>query len=426
MAGPYYCDLAGTYADVTALTGAKGSGPGGLQAIIRGTGNATALAAGETVYLKGTGNLTRLVTMDLGVDCKGWGLGDSVRNKDGAGDDWTGLVCQVSVGADDNVVLIELAVGDDIDNIADADGIENTSAGGGGDDPTSVDPLPNTPLCPGIQIDTNAGTAESYINFIGTNSSWTNDGTLFKLDGNGDATNCITGSVKHISVQNFDLDDATGHGFTTSGEPWYWVWLHGITHNHGSGGLCLYHHNASRLILTQAYSNGSDGFQEADDTVQWFFCVAHDNTESGFNTDNYNHIANMWYGCLSYSNTEYGFERLGAYSVAINCVAHDNGKSGITVKDPNPGTILGCRITSNGTEAGDWYGIDGWIYNPLYGWNYITGNDLGPTTGTVTAIVSGGVDTNLEAGTDGYTNAGADDYNLAASATLRNTAIELD
>lgn len=99
MPSTYYCDMSeGTYADRTGNNNGADvlTGPAGLQAAIRGTGFATALAAGDTLEIKaGTGAEKRLVTIDCnGTDVSNWDLDDRVRNKDGAGDDWDMGACE--------------------------------------------------------------------------------------------------------------------------------------------------------------------------------------------------------------------------------------------------------------------------------------------------------------------------------------------
>ena len=96
MAVTYYCNLSeGTFADATGDPDGDGAGdiytgPAGFMAALRGTGSATVLAAGDTLWLCGTGDLQRLILMDCdGTDVSAWGVGDVVQN----GDDDGGTPC---------------------------------------------------------------------------------------------------------------------------------------------------------------------------------------------------------------------------------------------------------------------------------------------------------------------------------------------
>ena len=70
----------------------------------------------------------RFVIMDCNaLDCSAWDIGDAVQNKTGAGDDWTGIVAKVRWDGVDDTILVRLAVGKTIANVATGDGIENTT-----------------------------------------------------------------------------------------------------------------------------------------------------------------------------------------------------------------------------------------------------------------------------------------------------------
>ena len=110
----YYCDLGeSTFADVVGDTNNPYTGPAGLQAAVRGTGNATSLTGSDTLKCKGTGDLSRLVLLHCPSDVSAWAPGDAVGNDVGDGDDWTGVVVQANddpVGqlGDDGLLLVWL------------------------------------------------------------------------------------------------------------------------------------------------------------------------------------------------------------------------------------------------------------------------------------------------------------------------------
>lgn len=74
-----------------------------------------------------TNDTTYYVLLDCGKDVSAWEVGDSVRNDIGNGDDWTGTIFEISYIDNNELIIVALAVGKDIDDINLADGIENTT-----------------------------------------------------------------------------------------------------------------------------------------------------------------------------------------------------------------------------------------------------------------------------------------------------------
>jgi len=341
MAGPYYCDLAGTYADVTALTGAKGSGPGGLQAIIRGTGNATALAAGEICYVKGTGNLTRLVKLTCGKDVSGWSLGDTVVDNAG-GATWGGLVCELSVGANTAVILVELDIGDDEDLIVLANGINNTTA----TDTTTL----SAKSCDGIQIDTNIGDlVDGNIKLIGVNAAWADDGTESLLDADGDATYCIhllPGRV-YYTLKNLGMINATSHGLNaTSGTGYhnYIIIQHCRIEDNGSYG---YYGNDTQIVLVRDCvfrGNGDNAIHGKPSGIIVRDCVIANNTGWGV----WDWSGKGFVGNLVYGNGSGGLQSDAVELNIANNVFDGNDGDGIEIDVGQKAQgIFNNRITNN-------------------------------------------------------------------------------
>jgi len=238
----YYCDLGEeTWADnVGTATGTAYTGPAGLQAALRGTGNATALVAGDDLWIKtGTGDQSRLVWLDVDTDVSTWPLGASVRNDLGAPDEWVGTVVQVNYGGNNDQILIWLNSGFTESDITLANGIFY-----------AVGPW-NQGLdakdTKGIEIDTNSGSAGSPITFAGVNASWSEDGTRATLDANDLATYNIvsagkdylhfrnliganaadiafaaTSAATYCHFENVRAADPANGGFDNAGGSWQW------------------------------------------------------------------------------------------------------------------------------------------------------------------------------------------------------------
>ena len=420
MAGPYYCDIGETtFADsVGTAEGTAYTGPAGLQAAFRGTGNATALAAGETLYIKGDGNLSRLVLLDCnGTDVSAWAPTNVVRNLDGAGDDWTGVVVQANddpvgqLGADD-LVLVWLDTGKTEDDIDLDDGIENTTLA------ENADPLA-AKSTPGIRCDTASGTAGSEIIIEGQNGSWVTDGTRPVLDGNLKATHCFASVGKadyicsNIEFKNAASDNVTV--ITASASRWHFVNCH--SHHAGNdgwgpaGGLEWYSCQWTLCIA----NNCADGFDVFVDCV-FLLCSAHTNT-NGFTP----HNGAFFDSCLAYSNTGVGYYYLRQVSSLVNCVS-DGNASGMYICQGNV-TVKGCRITNNTVQG--IYGDGSGSYLDLY--NFYNSNNGVDIAGTVTAYPEiRGASTRITTGTIGYEDAGNDKYNLRLGAAGYRNEIDID
>jgi|GEM_PF-4847680 len=342
----YYCDLGeGTFADnAGTATGTAYTGPAGLQAAIRGTGSATALAAGDTLYIKGTGDLSRLVLLDCnGTDVSAWAPTNVVRNKDGAGDDWTGVVVQANddppgnLGADD-LVLVWLDSGKSVDDIDLADGIENTTLA------ESADPLA-AKSAPGVYF-VNNGSSAAPIKFVGVNSSWKEDDTMAVMDGNDKA---VTGFARteirsYIDFRNIHVTRTTSSAWAAAFQFRNCSWVNceasaSGAHGFSGGGSLQY----SSMINCRAYDNNQCGFGNIYGS-SLFGCTAYNNGAEGFHLT-YSNANN----CVSYENVT-GYNIARGCSLT-NCVA-DKNTYGV---DLDAGAmVVGSRITNNTT-----YGLMG-------------------------------------------------------------------
>ena len=415
----YYCDLdEDTYADATGAdhAGNEYTGPAGLQAAIRGTGNATALAADDTLYIKGTGDLSRLVLLDCnGTDVSAWAPTNVVRNKDGAGDDWTGVVVQANddpagqLGADD-LVLVWLDSGKTEDDITLADGIENTTLA------ESADPLA-AKSTPGIVVDTNSGAFGTPIRVIGQNSSWATDGTKSILDGNSKATYCLVSVGKHYwHVFNVELKNAASDNATCKTDHgYYWIFKNCASHDAGGSGWSAAggkYFRGSSHVLCSAYNNAAYGIYSRGSI--YALCTAYGNGNVGLAL--YGGYAII--GGLAYGNATNYMVTGGTHSISAFGVSDDPTSYGFLFSGGTH-VVFGNRIT--GTGLAGIRGCAGDEVQDLY-------NFINMTTKTSNITVDQqvrGADTRIETGMEGYEDAANDLYNLVLGAAGYRTEIDM-
>jgi len=418
----YYCDLGeDTFSDATGAdhAGNEYTGPAGLQAAIRGTGNATALAAGDTLHLKGTGGLSRLVLIDCnGTDVSAWGIGDVVHNKD-AGSTWQGVVVQANdapagnLGADD-LALVWLDSGYDEDDILVAEGVTNDDAGGGAGDPTDVDPLA-AKSTPGVYVETDGGSA-SFIEFVGVNSLWAEDGTLAVLDGGDKAHTGFRNSAicSYIEWRNVHTTQTVDEAWAADASLRYCALVNCVASAGAGGGFgTTYHIQYSSAMHCKAYDNsGGAGFSLSSSSV--FNCVAYNNGTYGFRL-----VYGSVSGCVAYENTTNFYIANG--TGLFNCVA-DAGTYGVSIVGSGT-TLTACRITNNISygvyrsypthDPYCFYGDNGANFENDIHDDTVRGDSTRVTTGTVGYV-------------DGDNATLADrNYGLANAATSRRQAVTL-
>jgi hypothetical protein len=367
----YYCDLSdGTFVDRTGVDVANEyTGPAGFMAAMRGTGNATALAATDTLWLCGTGDLQRLILMDCaGTDVTagglGWAVGDVVRNKDGAGDDWTGVIVETNdggfLGADD-MLLIWLDAGKSEDDINVADGVENTTQMPA----ESVDPITSA-IAPGINMNGIAnGDNTGRIRIRGTTdlTDPTNNLGQAVLDcqvnagatAADDGTSCTLVvtfiSLEYITVQNA-ADDGIYCSAAASND---WQYIHCLTKDCGDMGLYA---GGARALVHRCISRDNS----ADDNFYLYanvtaaFCLSEGSGDYGFNA---NSSGGVFYCCIGFGNADDNFYSTGDAVRLLNCVGDGStGGSGwyYAATTVTEGCVaLGSRFTNNnqyGIESG--------------------------------------------------------------------------
>lgn len=286
-----------------------------------------------------------------------------------------------------------------------------------------------------IDVDTQAGDATNgYIKFIGCNAGGSVDGTKFVLDGNSAATYCLSfaGTSDYYWIENFELKNATSHGYYAPAEGDYNVLINNISHNNGGDGFYIIG-AVTTVILCNAYSNSSDGFLLGAASIKLIFCASYNNSGYGINTSS-SYIYGIIYGTIIHNNTTYGLENPDSEFVMLNCVI-DGEATGVLMGSDNRYIFLGNRITNNTT------GINFNSKIGIAGWNYFHNNSTADVsnatlaynipyrTGLTNHLMSGGIDGTNKVDVDaddGYNDRTNDDFNLKASRTLIRTEVDLE
>lgn len=280
-----------------------------------------------------------------------------------------------------------------------------------------------------IDMDTNSGSTTAPIEFVGCNASGNVDGTLFVLDGNSAATNCLNAgtNIDYINISHFQLKNATGNGFDADANR-RCLWYNCHFNNNGAAGwgAAAQTSHYTTFIRCRFYSNTTYGVRYTGYT-NLLFCTVNNNTSTGVaNGGSADHC--LYYGSIIHDNGgSYGIYYSGDNSKVVNCVI-DGESTGIS--NPSgvggPWFVIGCRITNNTT------GVDhasspkvGYI-----GWNYFHGNTTDKTANMddfqlikdLTETDTNKYDVDAD---DGYNDRSNDDFNLKESRTLRRTSIDL-
>lgn len=272
-----------------------------------------------------------------------------------------------------------------------------------------------------IDFDTNSGSAVSPINYYGCAANGTLGGDYFTLNGNSKTYHGIrtqTTQINYVHLHDFKFyqcDDAKTSTTVTNG---YWLFDH-----------CLFDDNV-RAVGDSSYGDFQTfyrcRFQNQDgitiyrlDNARFLYCTFYDNANlvmdamgSGLEV----------HGCVFAGNT--GSSGIFVYSGATsikNCVFHGNTNASGTIRclsyEYHYIAISHCRFTNNSVA------IEAGSFRRLLDACYFQGNSTN-YNGYITDL--GGLSEFSGTDTDyGYTDSASRDFNLAASATLRSTAIIL-
>jgi len=401
----YYCKLDAAFCDRTGTDPSSNryTGPGGLQAAIRGTGSATALAPGDVLYLQGTGRLDRLVKLALDKDvvAAGWQVEHTVTSRAGGEEQWQGRICETSVGGDETVILVQLHSGDytsiDIEN----DAVDNDSIS----DFANI----NSKACEGVIVDGNDGTPDSGtpIRIVGVNGSWAEDGTYATLDGRGQSTNCISVQCAGWEWRNIEFDEASSDNAAPSGgNRTRLAFINCYSHDaggHGFGHESTYF-TSPLFVGCRVESNGDYGIHQVSYATV-INSVVKDNTSGGIRATG---VGGHIHGCLIHNNGGYGVLAYANPTCISHCVLDGHTSYGVYASD----ACLVCfsSITNNN------YGLYGSTATIHDLWNYFDGN-TNDTGGSLVISTWKGSSTQLTGGQQGYEDRDNDKFDRVPGAT---------
>lgn len=273
----------------------------------------------------------------------------------------------------------------------------------------------------GLDVNTNAGSIPTgYIRFIGVNSSWVNDETRAKLDGNaGTVAGCnspISRTKQYIHFENIEVDDSDSTGFNYGTGGYNGLFINCWAHHCDSRGIYSYTGDICIRCLTT--HNGGEGHYCYSSYNRRINCVSHNNTGRGVY---FYASSNLEVGCIEAENTSHGIQLYNSHNIILFNVIDEN-LDGIAVLQGTNNLCLFNRITNQSDD-----GIVATAGELVYeDWNLFYGN-----TGTdrddtgATGLIEQGGNSKTDSAGDGYTDQAGHDFNLTDSADYRREAITL-
>lgn len=292
--------------------------------------------------------------------------------------------------------------------------------GGNSPDETISSPI----LFNGNNGDSSAG----RVRYTGCNHASVIDGTRYRVDGGGISTYCFQPTSDWLSLENFEVRNASSHGcyiptYTACdmllvNQCWF--------HDNGGDGFSSVGSNSTRyaLFTRNMFTDNTGNGWHGDGMV--FAGYASGNGASGFYQLS-SHPTTTFVDCASLDNGAYGFWLRGYgqdFYMMHNCVADNNTTGGMNFTGGLLGVVSGCRVTQNGFGVDGTSGVDLLdCYMPGAGQDRANTTNL-PATSVVTEITVDGANSNVLNGTDtdgGYVGGSPNyDYQTTTSATLHN------
>ncbi len=278
---------------------------------------------------------------------------------------------------------------------------------------------------------TSGDETSGMVQFIGCNSSGTNDGTRYVIDGSSQTYTNAADATDFWHLENLEFKQMSGPGFGGTNSPDRFVFINCSFNNNATYGVDCTQLQFGTFYRCTSYENGSDGLNKGAG-IELFFCSFHSNTGYGLNAGG-TWGTTIMSGCLVYDNGDMGLYQISDGAVIINSVIDGNATGGIKLHGASGDLIthlIGNRITNHNTASD--IGVDASGSIIYRGWNYYQDNDSDnvQNAGLVLHIRDDGSNTDVEDQGDtdeGYTDltGGAEDFNLTSSATSRRTAITI-
>lgn len=289
---------------------------------------------------------------------------------------------------------------------------------------------PDETLTVPVDIDGSSGTADAFIQFIGVNSSWVEDGTKYEISGGGvsDGVLNFSGAAVYYTLwKHFVLTNSVGNGvnFMLYGPAGH-VFIDCVLSNNTGSGYVGYR-NANGMVLgCLAYGNGTGGFY-VNGYTKTLFCCSRDNAGYGFYAPS--QYRGVFYNCLAFDNSGKGYDIREAGNLLLNCVSDSNAGENISITGANT-ALIGCRITNAATGA---YGLDANSKMFMSMVNYYQSNAAGNKLAATNEVFLNMIDStdtsqydqgDTDAGYQSLTE-GSENYELSSDATMFETAIQI-
>jgi hypothetical protein len=273
-----------------------------------------------------------------------------------------------------------------------------------------------------IDIDANSGAYNTgYIKFIGVNSSWENDGTLYTIDADGGEFHILDANgPDYVWLENIKPTNNNGSYDGLQVNTAYcdhWRFINCQFDGCGRYGVYSTYLRYSCWFKSKFLNNGSDGLRNPGSHASYYGCKFIDNTNYGM----YLNTQSVLDSCVFHGNDT------GAYLYGVdyvrNCVFDENSSYGANLALATaPYPIKGCRFT-NHSGAGDvGLYVSGNVRAALLGC-YFGNNTTDATADRYDDLggnTFGGTDTN-----QGYVTPGSD-WTLRSDATGRRYEYDLD
>lgn len=270
-------------------------------------------------------------------------------------------------------------------------------------------------------INTNNGTTTAQIRYVGVNSSWEEDGSMYTISGaNRNAGQSILslGALSvHNHFKNIKFTNAKGSSIAQNGAANRPQIFENCIFTNSAAGAFTATYGYGVVLIRCILENSLFGAYRASYT-RFYFCTIRNNTQYGISEY---HGDVLYHGCIFHNNGTNGiwYEVGGNHSVVSNCVFNGNGLDGIFYGGGAARhTILGSRFTNNGR-----FGIN--FFNSTNINAFVIGNFFDNNTSGAISDFARHEFGNVFGGNQGYVDAAAGNFNLTASASLRRTPISL-
>jgi hypothetical protein len=272
-----------------------------------------------------------------------------------------------------------------------------------------------------IDFDTKSGTeAGGFIQFVGVNNSWAEDGTRAIIDGNGAVGACATITQDYLHFRNLRFTGSADHDLNITSASTYLDFLNCQIDSAADAGIYTAGSGIYSVRKCLIYGNAEEGIDYLGSYSAILYCMIRNNGTIGINARERSGVTIR--GCVLHKNGTTAIDNLTIGSRVENCVI-DSSVTGVIVHaNADWVDINACRITGNTT------GLNANSKPVFIGYTYFALN--ADDTANVSKIIQhydNGVETNVWGGaTSPYINAKNDDFNIDTSSVGRRIRMDMD